>query len=59
MGCVVLIKVTCYAVVPPTLADKYVFSYNAKERKIYVPGNALDAYKEAWSEYSDSIVAIE
>lgn len=59
MGCDVLNKVTCYAVVPPTLADKYVFSYNAKERKIYVPGNALDAYKEAWSEYSDSIVAIE
>ena len=59
MGCDALNKVTCYAVVPPTLADKYVFSYNAKARKIYVLSSALDAYKEAWSEYADSIVAIE
>lgn len=61
MGCSKLRSVKCYATVPPTLGDKYVFDYNASDRKIYVPAESLDAYKEHddWSRYVDSIMAIQ
>ena len=60
MGCMVLERVECHAVTPPTLGDKYVFDYNAANRKIYVPRESLDTYKahEAWSRYADSIEAL-
>ena len=61
MGCSKLRSVKCYATVPPTLGDKYVFDYNAADRKIYVPAESLDAYKEHddWSRYADSIEALK
>ena len=61
MGCSKLRSVKCYASVPPTLGDKYVFDYNAADRKIYVPAESLDAYKEHedWSRYADAIMAIQ
>ena len=60
MGCMELKSVICHATTPPTLADKYVFDYNADSRKIYVPSESLNAYKshEQWSRYADSIEAI-
>lgn len=61
MGCRALQSVKCYANNPPTLGDKYVFDYNADNRKIYVPNSAVEEYKSAeyWSEYADSIVPLQ
>lgn len=61
MSCKELKKIVCYATTPPQLADDLVFDYHAEERKIYVPSESLDAYKnhKAWSRYADSIEAIE
>lgn len=60
MGCMELKSVICHATTPPTLADKYVFDYNAEGRNIYVPSESLNAYKSHpdWSRYADSIVAL-
>ena len=61
MGCSALKSVKCHAIVPPALGDKYVFDYNATDRKIYVPAESVDDYKdhEAWSRYADAIMAIQ
>ncbi len=60
MGCMALGSVKCHAITPPALGDKYVFDYNAEGRKIYVPSESLDKYKnhDQWSRYADSIVAL-
>ena len=57
MGCSSLSNVTLFASKPPVLGDDYVFTYNHNNRKIYVPNNAVQAYKtdEMWSQYADSI----
>lgn len=61
MGCKALSSVACNAVTPPSLGDKYVFDYNADGRKIFVPAESLNTYKEHsdWNRYADSIEAIE
>ena len=61
MGCSALKSVKCHAIVPPALGDKYVFDYNATDRKIYVPAESVDDYKdhEAWSRYADAIMAMQ
>lgn len=61
MGCESLAEIECRAIAPPLLEDRYVFDYNAKERKIYVPTESVDAYitAEGWSKYADSITAIQ
>jgi hypothetical protein len=60
MGCFALNSVTVMRADPPTLADKYVFDYNAEDRKIYVPSASLDTYKSHvdWNRYADSIEAL-
>lgn len=60
MGCSALEHVAVMATEPPTLGDKYVFDYNAEERKIYIPSEAYNAYisNEMWSRYADSIEGI-
>ncbi len=61
MSCPALESAKCHAVAPPTLGDNYVFDYNAEGRKIYVPAESVDDYKdhEAWSRYADAIMAIQ
>ena len=61
MNCGALISVTCNATEPPVLGNKYTFDYNAKERKFYVPSEAIEAYKtnEHWAKYADVIEQIE
>ena len=54
-GCSGLTSVTIEAETPPTLG-KNAF-YNTNNCPIYVPCNAVNAYKTAWSEYADRIVA--
>jgi len=58
-NCSSLSSVTVRATTPPTL-EPYVFSNNAEGRKIYVPNEALDAYKSAqfWKEYANDILPI-
>ena len=58
-NCSSLSSVTVRATTPPTL-EPYVFSNNAEGRKIYVPNEALDAYKSAqfWQEYANDILPI-
>ena len=60
MGCSALEHVAVKALEPPTLGDKYVFDYNADNRKIYVPSKAYNTYisNEMWSRYADSIEGI-
>ena len=56
-GCSSLSSLYCMAVTPPTLGSD-VFKYNGKVRKIYVPIESVDAYKDAWnwSGYASDIV---
>ena len=58
-GCASLSSVTVRATTPPTL-EPYVFDNNAAGRKIYVPYEALDAYKgnSRWSLYANDILPI-
>ena len=51
--CESLTSVTIEAETPPTLDEK-VFN-NTKINTIYVPCNAVNAYKAAWSDYADRI----
>ena len=55
-NCVSLTSVFCKPIVPP-LGWYSMFSYNGRNRKIYVPHNSVDAYKSAsgWSDYADYI----
>ncbi|MBO7457847.1 MAG: leucine-rich repeat domain-containing protein, partial [Paludibacteraceae bacterium] len=53
--CTGLTSVTIEAETPPTLGEE-AFYYTTK-CLIYVPCNAVNAYKTAWSEYADCIVA--
>lgn len=55
--CDVLTTVTCLAEIPPTLGETVFYSSPALTN-IYVPSASVDAYKAAWSEYADKIVAI-
>ena len=54
-GCTGLTSVTIEAETPPTLGEKAFYGTN--NCPIYVPCNAVNAYKTAWSEYADRIVA--
>lgn len=49
--------ITINAQTPPTLGDDNVFT-NTNNCPIYVPANSVNAYKEAWSDYADRIMAI-
>ena len=55
--CSGLASVTVCATTPPALGEN-AFNDNTQGRKIYVPGEALDTYKNAedWSEYADDIL---
>ena len=55
--CNQLNKVYCKAVTPPVLGS-YVFSDNSSDRKIYVPSESVEAYKnsENWSDYALDII---
>ena len=57
--CTSLSSVTVRATTPPTL-EPHAFLNNAAGRKIYVPNEALDAYKSAqfWQEYANDILPI-
>lgn len=54
--CTSLASVFCKPVTPPT-GGMSMFNGNAAGRKIYVPENSVDAYKEAsgWTSYADDI----
>ena len=54
-GCSSLTSVTIEAETPPTLGEDAFWDTN--NCPIYVPCNAVNAYKTAWSEYADRIVA--
>ena len=61
-GCSGLTSVFCERTTPPTayLGDYpswKAFINNAADRKIYVPAESVDAYKEAdgWKDYADAI----
>ena len=58
--CNQLNKVYCKAVTPPVLGS-YVFSYNSSDRKIYVPSESVEAYKnsENWSDYASDIIGYD
>ena len=56
-GCSSLTSVYCYAATPPAY-DESAFWGNAENRKIYVPTDCVDAYKERWSDYRDVIVGV-
>ncbi len=60
MGCEALANIAVMALEPPVLGDKYVFEYNAEDRKIYVPSKAYNAYiaNEMWSKYAESLVGL-
>jgi len=58
--CNKLTSITCKATTPPTCKE-YTFSYfDCSACKLYVPENAIDAYKKAtgWKDFGDNIVAI-
>ncbi|MBR5139009.1 MAG: hypothetical protein IKV12_05615, partial [Alistipes sp.] len=59
--CSNLHSVYCKPTIPPALEDKYVFNYNAPDRKIYVPKAFVLAYKSStnWSGYFDKIEGYE
>lgn len=59
-NCTNLSVVYCKATTPPVLGTN-VFDYNGSGRKIYVPMEAVEAYKSAtnWSKYADSIVGYD
>ena len=54
--CRSLTSVYCKATTPPA-GDSYMFYSNASGRKIYVPMESVEAYKnaEGWSDYADAI----
>ena len=57
--CSSLTSVYCKATTPPALSDSIVFYNNASDRKIYVPMESVEAYKnaEGWKySYADAIV---
>ena len=54
-SCYSLTSVTIEAETPPTLGEDAFWDTN--KCPIYVPCNAVNAYKTAWSEYADRIVA--
>ena len=58
IGCHSLTSVYCKATTPPSLGSD-AFYENALGRKIYVPTESVEAYKNAqgWIEYADRIVA--
>ncbi len=56
-GCSSLTSVYCYAATPPSY-DKSAFWGNASNRKIYVPTDYVDDYKNSWSDYRDDIIGI-
>ncbi|MBQ8366103.1 MAG: leucine-rich repeat domain-containing protein [Alistipes sp.] len=58
--CESLTSVFCKATTPPSVDDG-IFLDNAAERKIYVPAEAVDAYKSAkgWSDYADYIIGYD
>ena len=58
--CSSLASVYCKATTPPA-GGSSMFSFNASGRKIYVPAESVDAYKNAkeWSDYADAIVAYD
>ena len=59
--CYSLTSVYCKATTPPALDGTYIFDSNDSGRKIYVPAEAVEAYKSAtrWSEYADAIVGYD
>ena len=63
--CDSLIDVYCKSTIPPKPSiDQYywwAFTFNAADRKIYVPRNSVSAYKTAtyWSDYASSIVGYD
>lgn len=56
--CTSLTEVYCKSTTPPSIGYR-VFRKNADDRKIYVPAEAVEDYKEAegWNEYADYIFA--
>ena len=62
-SCSGLKEVYCKAITPATIVrnDNGVFGGNASGRKIYVPVEAVEAYKSAygWNNYADDIVGYE
>ena len=54
--CTSLTSVYCEPTTPPS-GNSWMFDYNTSERKIYVPTESVDAYKNAsyWSKYADDI----
>lgn len=60
MGCTNLENVTIMATEPPTLEDKYIFEYNADNRKIYIPKGTYDLYTTdaMWRKYKESITEL-
>lgn len=58
-NCNKLISITCENPNPPTI-DTMIFGSNLSPiAEIYVPASAVNAYKAAWVEFADQIVAIE
>ena len=59
-NCSNLTEVYCKPTIPPT-GGYNMFNNNAADRKIYVPAESLDAYKEHddWRRYADAIMAIQ
>ena len=57
--CSNLTSVYCKATTPPT--GLWNFDSNASDRKIYVPAESLEKYKNSWywSEYADDIVGYD
>lgn len=56
-GCSSLTSVYCYAATPPNYYDN-AFLGNASNRKIYVPTDNVDDYKNNWSIYRNDIIGI-
>ena len=53
--CGMLSSVTIKSLTPPTLEGADLFYYCTNLTKIYVPASAVDAYKDAWSDYAHLI----
>ena len=56
-SCSKLASITCLATTPPSLGTD-VFKNSSALTEIRVPAGLVDAYKAAWSDYADKIVAI-
>ena len=59
--CYSLTSVYCKATTPPALDGTYIFDDNGSGRKIYVPRQTVNAYKNAkgWNEYASAIVGYD